>query len=309
MEKKVYYIVNPHSSNGRTGRIWPSFRRILEKRAGPIRFDYTRGILHAAELASRALQDGFDTVMAVGGDGTVNEALNGFFGGERFLRPDATLGYLSSGTGGDLSRTLSYHDFSLDRQADLLLEGRVRRLDYGEVSFRGPEDGIRTRRFINASSVGFSGNVLHAMNRLSKMFSGKIAYQLGVLRCLINLVNHTVMVTVDGREIYQGPSLLAVVANGRFFGGGMMIAPQARIDDGILDVIVVRAMTRRSVIRKIGTIYRGTHLALPEVIYAQGREVRISSPERVLLEMDGEQPGILDATFRIVRQGIPFLWF
>ena len=127
MQSKPYFIVNPHSSNGRTGRIWPHFQGILERRFGPLHCDLTRSVLHARELASRALQNGYDLVLAVGGDGTINEVLNGFFRDGAPLNPRAVLGYLSSGTGGDLSRTFGYHDCPLERQAELLLDGRVRR--------------------------------------------------------------------------------------------------------------------------------------------------------------------------------------
>ncbi len=314
MNRRAYFIVNPHSSNGRTGRIWPSFRRILERRLGRVHFALTRGILHARDLAARALQDGYDLILAVGGDGTVNEVLNGFYAtdgaagaGRKLLRPQVALGYLSSGTGGDLSRTLSYHDCPLEQQAELLLESGIRRIDCGEVAFHGPSGEPAVRKFINASSAGFSGNVLHAMNRFSKLFGGKIAYQMGVLRSLIRLDNHPIAVTVDGRAFFEGPALLAVVANGRYFGGSMMIAPHARVNDGLLDVILVRAMKRRDILSKIGRLYRGEHLDLPEVTWTRGKEIRMSSPGRVLLEMDGEQPGTLDATFRVLEEEIPFL--
>ncbi len=309
MDRKTYFIVNPHSSNGKTGRMWPRFQSILEQRLGPLHCDLTRGVLHARDLAARALQNGYELIMAVGGDGTINEVLNGFLRDGAPADPRAALGYLSSGTGGDLSRTFGYHDCPLERQAELLLEGEVRRIDCGEVSFHSPGGEPAVRRFINASSAGFSGNVLHAMNRFSKLFGGKIAYQMGVLRSLIRLENHPVEVTVDGRPFFDGPALLVVVANGRFFGGSMMIAPHARVDDGLLDIIVVRGMGRRDILEKIGRLYRGEHLDLPEVTWTRGEEVRLRSPQRVLLEMDGELPGTLEASFRVVKGGLPLLCY
>ena len=146
------------------------------------------------------------------------------------------------------------------------------------------------------------------MNRASKRFGGKLSFFLGVLRTLGSLRNPVLQVTIDGRRVHEGPTLLVAVANGKYFGGSMMIAPAAELDDGVFDVVVISGMTRLKLLRKIGKIYRGEHLAEPEVTVYRGHEVQInSSGTEVLLEMDGEQPGRLAADFRISRRTIPFL--
>ena len=135
-----------------------------------------------------------------------------------------------------------------------------------------------------------------------------MSFFLGVLRTLVKLRNPLLQVTVDGKQVYEGPTLLVAVANGKYFGGSMMIAPMADVQDGEFDVVVVSAMTRLTVLKKIGKIYRGEHLAEPEVHVHRGAEVRINSVgEEVLLEMDGEQPGRLAADFHISRHTVPFL--
>jgi diacylglycerol kinase family enzyme len=146
------------------------------------------------------------------------------------------------------------------------------------------------------------------VNRASKRFGGKASFFLGVLRTLVRLRNPLLQVTVDGKQVYEGPTLLVAVANGKYFGGSMMIAPMADVQDGEFDVVVVSAMSRLRVLQKIGKIYRGEHLAEPEVHVHRGMEVHINSVgEEVLLEMDGEQPGRLAADFRISRHTVPFL--
>ncbi len=304
----AFFIVNPHSSSGRTGRHWPETARALQRRLGRVRFGMTRGTMHAAELARGALGRGFDRIIAVGGDGTLNEVLNGFFRDGLPVRREAAVGYLPSGTGADFARTLELHDLSLEERITRLLNGSVRRLDCGQVSFQTPMAGSTVRLFINESSIGFSANTADAVNRASKRFGGRLAFLIGVLRCLIGLRNPRLRILVDGREVFDAPALLVAVANGRYFGGGMMIAPPAVADDGLFDIVVVAAMSRTTVLRKIGSIYRGEHLAEPEVQVFRGREVRITAlGERVLLEMDGEQPGTLAAEFHISHRTVPFL--
>jgi len=134
---------------------------------------------------------------------------------------------------------------------------------------------------------------------------------MGVLRCLVSLNNPILEVTVDDKPIFQGPTLLVAVSNGKYFGGSMMIAPHAQIDDGLFDIIIVGAMKRRTLIRKIGKIYRGNHLDEPEIRAARGRKVQITARhEKVLLEMDGEQAGSLTdspVSFTVCKKEIPFL--
>jgi diacylglycerol kinase (ATP) len=135
-----------------------------------------------------------------------------------------------------------------------------------------------------------------------------MSFLLGVLRTLARLRNPLLQVSIDGQQVYEGPTLLVTVANGKYFGGSMMIAPMAELQDGEFDVVVVSAMSRLTLLRKIGKIYRGDHLAEPEVSVHRGRDVRINAiDEKVLLEMDGEQPGRLAADFRISHHTVPFV--
>jgi diacylglycerol kinase (ATP) len=312
MPANPFFVVNPHSADGRTLRLWPKLRELLARRFAPLRFELTRGTMHAAELAAAAIAGGADLVVAVGGDGTLNEVLNGYFRATRQPAHGAALGYLPSGTGSDFARTMGLYGLPLEQQVQKLAGGTVRLLDCGQVHFTGTGPGGQaletSRLFLNESSLGFSAETVNNVNRASKRFGGKASFFLGVLRTLVRLRNPLLQVTVDGKQVYEGPTLLVAVANGKYFGGSMMIAPMAEVQDGEFDVVVVSAMTRRTVLKKIGKIYRGEHLAEPEVHVHRGAEVRINSVgEEVLLEMDGEQPGRLAADFRISRHTVPFL--
>jgi diacylglycerol kinase (ATP) len=308
MQRKAFFVVNPHSAHRRTEAVWPEWRRRIQDVLGTVDYALTEHHMHAAELARGALSRGYDLVVAVGGDGTVNEVLNGFFSEGMPVRPEAALGYLPSGTGADFARTLGVSDRPVERQAECWRSGRLHRVDCGEVRFVATT-GERTRRlFINESSLGFSADTAEAVNRASKHFRGKLPFFLGVLRTLSVLRTPQMQLVIDERPIYDGPVLLVAVANGKYFGGSMKIAPDAEIDDGQFDIVLIKGMNRIQVLQKIPKIYSGRHLEEPEVEVYRGREVHIRAPAtEVLLEMDGEQPGKLSADFRISHTTVPFV--
>jgi diacylglycerol kinase (ATP) len=309
MRPNPFFVVNPHSASGRTVAFWRKLQEELRARLGSVDYALTLGAMHAAELTAEALRKGSDLIVAVGGDGTLNEVLNGYYADGKPRKAGAALGYMPSGTGSDFARTLGLHGLSAREQVERLKNGRIRLLDCGQVRFlgSGPEPRETSRLFLNESSIGFSAETVNNVNRASKRYGGKTSFLLGVLRTLRTLRNPVLQVEIDGRQVYQGPTLLVAVANGRFFGGSMMIAPMADLEDGHFDIVVISAMSRIALLRKIGKIYRGEHLNEPEVQVFTGREVRINSlNEEVLLEMDGEQPGRLAADFRVSRQTIPF---
>jgi YegS/Rv2252/BmrU family lipid kinase len=294
-----YFVVNPASGAGRTARLWRMLGRGLH-------FALTRGPGHATELTAEALARGEGLVVAVGGDGTVNEALNGFYDKGRPRRAGSTLAMLPCGTGGDLARTLGIDRVPAERLLAGLKGGRVLQLDCGVARFAG-QAGPVERRFLNVSSVGFSASIVQKVNRKSKALGGKLAFLSAVFRSLASLRSEVMSISVDGGSMYEGPVLLAAVANGRFFGGSMMIAPDAEPADGLFDVVVVAGLTRPQVVRHVAKLYSGRHVSLPQVSVRRGRLVTIRCGSRAPLEMDGEQPGGLDASFELHPASVPFL--
>jgi YegS/Rv2252/BmrU family lipid kinase len=260
-------------------------------------------------LTREALDRGYDRIIAVGGDGTLNEVLNGFFDDGTPCCPDAALAYIPNGTGADFSRTLGFHGRTIDQHIDRLVSVPPTLVDCGEVRFTNEEGKETNRLFINESSLGFSANTAAAVNRASKHFRGRLPFLIGVVRCLSNLKNPHLRITIEGKIVHEEPTLLVAVANGKFFGGGMMIAPDAQIDDGLLDIMVIAKMSRLTLLRKINSIYSGNHLDEPEVRAHRGKSVHISAVnDEVLIEMDGEQPGKLAADYRIAKKTIPFVY-
>jgi diacylglycerol kinase (ATP) len=308
-DKRPFFIVNPHSGAGSTGHLWPDWQQRIRRVLGKVDFACTRGSLHAMSLCREALSRGHDRIIAVGGDGTLNEVLNGFFDDGKPCCPEAALAYIPNGTGADFSRTLGFHGRTIDEHIECLLSAPVTQVDCGEVRFLNVEGEETNRLFINESSLGFSANTADAVNRASKHFRGKLPFLIGVLRCLSTLKNPVLRVSVEGKLVHEEPTLLVAITNGKYFGGSMMIAPDAEINDGLLDIIVISRMSRLTLLRKIKSIYSGQHLDEPEVTALRGKTVHISAVEdEVLLEMDGEQPGRLAADYRIAKKTIPFVY-
>lgn len=307
MQARAFFIVNPHSANGRTARRWPAIKQAFEAALGPLDFTLTKGNMHATYLTGQALYDGYERIIAVGGDGTLNEVVNGFYDSEKKISERAVLGYYPSGTGQDFSLTLGIDRQDLNAHVARLLNGRPKMIDLGEATFRQADGKTVTRRFINESSLGFAANVARHVNESTKVLGGKATFILGLLRNLLFLQNHRLKIEVEGKEYFHGRALIVTLANGRYLGGSMMIAPRAEIDDGFLEIVLVGEMGRLEILCNFPGIYRGRHLANPKVRCLRGKRIRIASAEQVWLEMDGELVGLLGAEFCLREQEMPFI--
>lgn len=296
-------IVNPHSANRATGKRWPDIRRALEPVLGPFDEHFTNCPDDATELTRRALQNGAERVIAVGGDGTNNEVVNGFFDGLTPLNPRAVLGFIPRGTGGDLRKTLGI-GMELDRCLEILRAGRTRPVDVGSASFIGHDGGQTRRLFINITSFGMGGLVDKLVNQSTKALGGKASFLIGTMKAMARYRNQQVALkVVDGDRTVLDQTLRitnVAVANGQYHGGGMWVAPNAVIDDGLFDVTILGNMTKTEMMRNSGRIYKGTHLALSKVSTARGTHVEATGEEEVLIDMDGEQPGRLPINLDIL---------
>ena len=298
--KDVLVIVNPASAGGRTGRGWPAVAARL--RDAGLDFDTAmtscRG--EAIELSRLAVREGRPLIVAAGGDGTINEVVNGFFAtGEPAVGP--RLGILPTGTGGDLRRTLGF-PVDVGAAAAVLLAGRVRRLDVGRVTCALPDGGTVVRHFLNIADAGIGGEVVHRVNSGSRMVTGELTFLLASVRALLRWRNKPMRIVIDGGEPRELVAQQVVVANCQYFGGGMRVAPTAEPDDGLLDVLVAGDLGIVENLRGLGKIRSGTHLEEhnPKLSHVLARRVEVSSPELVRVDVDGEQPGQLPATFEVV---------
>jgi YegS/Rv2252/BmrU family lipid kinase len=301
--KETFLVVNPKSANGSTGRNWDKIAAELRSALGEFDTGMTERPMHAADLARNALREGARRVLAVGGDGTLNEVVNGFFDGDAPVAPGAAIGVLPQGTGGDFRKTVEV-PAKIGDAARKLAGATPRSADVGRVEYTGHDGQRAVRYFINVASFGISGMVDREVNRSSKMLGGAISFQIASLRALLKYDDAKVKLTLDGGAPEELPVTCVAAANGRFFGGGMMIAPEAKIDDGIFNVTIWQGYKLMDFITKKGHIYRGTHVNLPGTRTATCKKLEAHSDTEVLLDIDGEQPGRLPATFTVLPGAI-----
>lgn len=301
-------IVNPRSGGGRTGRAWRVISETIEKELGPVRTHFTAApstphFLPAAELTSRALKAGAQLVIAVGGDGTIDEVVNGFFENGAAINPEAHLAVLNAGTGGDFRRTFDLPEDAAEG-VTRIASGTTRRIDIGKLTFIA-EDGQETvRYFNNIASFGLSGETVRAVNGATwqKSLGGNFAFTWGTLMTAWRHKPRPVKIETDeGFETVANIGLTAV-ANGRYFGSGLKVAPNAEPDDGLFDVVIMRDMKFMDLLTGSGNLREGTHVNGPKVQVVRARTVTAMplGPEPVLIDVDGEGPGRLPARFEIL---------
>jgi diacylglycerol kinase (ATP) len=302
---KTFVVVNPAAGGGRAGRQWPKLAQELKSAIGAFEFALTTKPGEAATFVRKAILDGAKFVIAVGGDGTINEAVNGLCDGNEAPVSDVTLGFVMIGTGGDFRRS-----FDLPKGAKAAIErlksGNTRVIDLGRIRYTDKNGVTAERWFNNIASFGFSGEVVRAVNaaRFSKLFGGKFSFLWNSFLELRKYQGCRLELVIDGETVTQEICTVAV-CNGRFFGGGMKMAPNAALDDGIFDVVVVRQNPPLTIL-DMRLLYSGAHLDHPNVSVYRGRRIEAKplSNVPIYLDVEGEAPGSLPATFEVVPQAL-----
>jgi diacylglycerol kinase (ATP) len=295
----VKVIVNPVAGAYSTRRKWPLISRLLKRIGLRFDFEYTEGVGHAIELARVAASDGYRFLVAVGGDGTVNEVANGILYSTNTA--NTALGIISTGTGSDFIRSAGIsRDYATACSA--LTSSKRLSIDVGVVEYQNKGKTLK-RFFINAAGVGFDAAVVRETERLPKFFGGTVPYVAGLLRTLLTYKNKSVVVRV-GDEVENHRVLNVAVANGGYLGGGMHIAPEAELGDSLLDMVMVGDMGKFELIKELPTVYKGTHINHPKVRMKKATHITIESPEPVLVYADGELLGECPASFWVVPSAL-----
>ena len=303
---QVRVIVNPTAGSGAAGRRIPEIARALGLAGVAHEIRETRAPGDAEVLARQARDDGVATIAVVGGDGTLNEVAQAYLGtdGQALAGPDLAL--IPAGTGGDFKRSFGL-DGSLEQAVQRLKESTPRPLDLGFLELTS-DSGERVRRaFINITSFGLGGLTDRIVNDGPKWMGGRAAFFLGSLRAMLSYKNAPVVLKVDGKTCLEGPILNVAIANGRYFGGGMKIAPDADPSDGLFDIVALHDMTRTQGLALGFKIYQGSHTESPGVLMAKGAVVEAQPLHpwgEVLIDMDGETPGKLPLTARVAKAAL-----
>lgn len=307
MNSMPLVIVNPASAGGVTRRAWPSIAAELRRHFGPFESAFTERESGASVIAEQEARSGRRFIIACGGDGTISETADGI------LRSgaDAEIGLLPSGTGGDFRRTLRMPTRAADA-AMALRRGATRRIDAGRVKYI-IEGGEVMRHFVNVASFGMGGDVIRRVkeNRflgtgISRLLGGRASFAASALRAALEFEKPRVRVSLDGGPEAKITVTNFCVANARYFGGGMRVAPTASLSDGLLDAVSIGDLSTVSILFNSYRVYLGTHLGMEEVHHARVRrvEARPVDESDVRLEIDGELAGLLPATFEVLPEAL-----
>lgn len=286
LQVATFFVVNPAAGRGRAGKAWQQIQEAL-RGIGEWDFACTTGPGQATELARRAAERGYRRVVALGGDGTVLEVLNGILG------TAAALGIVPAGTGNDYAREAGI-PFKPLAAARFAMTGPELATDVGEVTL-----AKRRTYFLNVAGAGFDAEVARAVNRFPKFLGGTVPYLLGLAKTLWQYRSVPMAIRVDGRDLSR-PVFLAAAGLSRTFGGGMRILPDARVDDGLLDLCLVRDLPALEVLRLVPKVYRGAHKGHPRVELLRCRQVEFEPARPVAVQADGEVLGTLPGQIRVL---------
>ncbi len=302
---RTVLIVNPKSQGGRLGKRWTEIADTIG-RAFPFDEAITQAPGDATRLTREALRGGAERVVAIGGDGTINEVANGFFDDTgAAVAPDASLAVIPFGTGGDFRRSLSLPTELADA-ARVIAANQRRQIDMGRLEYTTMTGGRAARMFINIASFGVSGVVDRLVNESGKKL-GRMSFAVATARATWSYKNQRVQLVFDDRDRVEATINTVAIANGRYFGGAMMVAPNAELDDGAFDVIALGDFNFGDLLTSGRRLYKGTHLTMEKVTARRARTVDaepIDPGAVVELDVDGENPGKLPARFAIVPSAL-----
>jgi YegS/Rv2252/BmrU family lipid kinase len=273
---KWFFIANATAGRGRAGKKISKLITSLNEHGLDFEVELTKAPLHATELAANAIENGYRKIAVVGGDGTLNETVNGIMKSGK--QKDMVLGIIPEGGGNDFSMNFNLSN-KIDRAIAILKKEKTVPIDLGQI-----EDFF----FVNALGMGFDAHVARLSNSI-KHLNGLPRYIAAVLKALVNLKKFTALITLDNSSL-EGSFLLCSIGNGLSTGGGFLLTPEARIDDGLLDICYIKRVTRSRFLSLLPRAIKGRHLKEPEVIIHQSREIQIKTDEILPIYFDGELP-------------------
>lgn len=297
---KARVIVNPVAGAGQSAQRWERLEPILRTRGLEFDWDFTERPGDGVRLAARAVEAGAPVVIAVGGDGTVNEVVNGIMLATRGDSGAVRLGVLPTGRGVDFCRTVGI-PLGGDEAAARLLGNRSLRIDVGEMEYLAAGSTGR-RYFANFAGMGFDVEVTRRSAAFRKR-GGTLPYLSAVFLSLLQFKCKRVELVLDG-EVSRRRVATIVVANGQYFGGGMRVAPYASPVDGQFDLVILGEMTKLELILNLPKVYEGTHITHPKVHTARAQSIEVHSVDPVYVQVDGDPVGETPARIRMLPSAL-----
>ncbi len=303
---KALIVVNPAAGHGRGGRRWEKLRDAAESVWPGLSLEVTERPGHAKELARAAILGGAEVVVAVGGDGTLGEVVDGYLAVPPEGRAAASVATFPAGSGCDFARHMKVPG-EPGAWAAAMKAARPRRLDAALAAFRTGDGAPRLRHFLNVAALGLAGDVAVGVETRGKLLGGTLTYLLEGLIAVAGARPKRVKLVVDGREEAPADYHLIAAANTSTIGGGMRLAPDADAEDGLLDLLTVGAISRAALLRLMPTIYAGGHVGAPGVSLRRARRVEVFSDEALPLNVDGDLDGVTPAVFEALPKAVSFL--
>jgi YegS/Rv2252/BmrU family lipid kinase len=300
----IRVIINPASAAGKTARRIPAIVEAIERRF-PERctFALTERPGDATRLADESVRSGSSLVVAVGGDGTVHEVVNGMMGASHGGIPSSLLGVISSGSGRGFALSLRLPR-TLEGQVDLIAECAGRPVDVGVVTTRGRDGRRHDHYFINECQIGIGADVVHGTRRMRKAAGGLLGYGLATFSALFRSPNADLSLTIDGREEPPSSILGLAVGNGDITAGGMSLTPGAEPDDGVLNMLTIHGQSLAERLRSFPKIYSGAHVGTRGFTYSTVKQCRVSGPRPLAVAADGELIGTLPCTISVLERAL-----
>jgi YegS/Rv2252/BmrU family lipid kinase len=304
-------IINPESAGGATRDAWPKIASELAAHFGPFTPKFTKHAGEGIELAASAARKGTKLIVACGGDGTISEVANGILS----AGSDTELGILPSGTGGDFRKTIGISARSSDA-ARILRDGQTRLIDVGRVTFTRDDGEHESRYFLGVASFGMSADVVARVKeggpewlptKGPKWLTGRVSFGIAMLQSALRMGPTRVVVQLDDDPARHLTVANLCIANARYFGGGMKIAPDAKLTDGKFDVISIGDLGAARILANAPRLYLGAHLSMEKVGHALATKIvarPVDGDRRIEIEVDGEIPGQLPATFQILHRAL-----
>ena len=293
------FIVNPNAGSRKGTRDWPKIERLIHASKILCRTELTTGRGHASELAQTGISQGFRKIAVVGGDGTLNEVVNGIFSQNEVPAASVTIGMIPVGTGNDWCRSFGI-PFDYTEALELLRKGKTVLQDVGKV-WHHYHDRDEPRFFINVAGMGYDALVAKKTNLVKeKGKGGPFTYFYFIFASLFQYAFADAVIEIDGNTVFKGEIFSMNVGVCKYSGGGMMQVPDAVPDDGLLDVTLIKKAPKYKVFQHAHKLYDGSHVKLPFVDTYRGRQIRIRSKGKIFMEADGESLGHSPFIFDVI---------
>jgi len=300
---KIHVVLNPKSAGGKTAKMIPEIKSILDETVGK---DYSLCVVEQENDAMistyNALKNGCELVVAAGGDGTIQNTINGFFDGDSWLNSNCKLGLIDSGTGSGFAQSIGLPD-NLRQQINKIKEGNTLKVDIGKIHYKNGGGSKSYRYFINECQIGIGGKLVKDLKVKYKKMGGFLAFGVGTFGLSLVYDAHP-MSTMTKDDVINTKNLGISVMNGSFTGGGMNLAPDANISDGKLDILIIKEQPVTGRIMNLFRIYSGKHIKSDKFKYFQSSSIEITSDDNVYVGADGEYLGCRPCSISIIPSAI-----